>query len=86
MKPNPPPDRSLIPESILDLQVKLNNIENALTPEEAKAIDAFCRIGNYMAAAMIYLRKNTLLETPPQPDDIKPRLLGKSNSPTLSRF
>lgn len=77
MKPNPPPDRSLIPVSILGLQVKLNDIEKALTPNEAKAIDAFCRIGNYMAAAMIYLRKNTLLETPLQPEDIKTRLLGE---------
>ena len=33
-------------------------------------------MGNYMAAAMIYLRDNALLEEELKVEDIKPRLLG----------
>lgn len=78
MLPNPPPDLSQLPESVLDLRVKLPNIQSSLTPEEFHAIDGFQKVANYMAAAMIYLRKNPLLKTPLQIDDLKPRLLGKS--------
>ena len=76
MKPNPPPDRSQLLDSILDLRVKLNNIDNSLTKEECDALDDFRRVANYMSTAMIYLRGNTLLETPLKKEDIKPRLLG----------
>jgi xylulose-5-phosphate/fructose-6-phosphate phosphoketolase len=78
MKPNPPPDPSHLPDSVLDLEVKLSNVQGSLTKEEYDAIDGFRRIGNYMAAAMIYLRQNTLMETPLKTEDIKPRLLGLS--------
>ncbi|CAG7850341.1 Probable phosphoketolase [Serendipita indica DSM 11827] len=76
MKPNPPPDNSQLPPSVLELQVKLSNIQNAITEEEFSALKDFQRIANYMSAAMIYLRKNTLLEKPLNRDDIKYRLLG----------
>jgi xylulose-5-phosphate/fructose-6-phosphate phosphoketolase len=78
MKPNPPPDRSQLPDSVLDLGVKLSNIciDNSLTKEECEAVDDFRRVANYMSTAMIYLRRNTLLETPLKKEDIKPRLLG----------
>lgn len=81
MKPNPPPDRSQLPDSVLDLRVKLDNIEGSLTKEECDAIDAFRRAANYMSTAMIYLRGNTLLETPLKKEDIKPRLLGEALLP-----
>jgi xylulose-5-phosphate/fructose-6-phosphate phosphoketolase len=76
MKPNPPPDRSQLPESVLDLRVKLNNIETSLTKDEREAVDDFRRVANYMSTAMIYLKGNTLMETPLKKEDIKPRLLG----------
>jgi xylulose-5-phosphate/fructose-6-phosphate phosphoketolase len=78
MLPNPPPDPSQLPESVLDLRVKLQNIQGSLSDEELQAIDGFKRVANYMAAAMIYLQKNTLLESPLSKEDIKPRLLGTS--------
>ncbi|PVF98368.1 D-xylulose 5-phosphate/D-fructose 6-phosphate phosphoketolase [Serendipita vermifera] len=76
MLPNPPPDLSQLPESVLDLRVKLQNVRSSLTKEEFQAIDGFQKVANYMAAAMIYLRKNPLLKTPLEIDDLKPRLLG----------
>ncbi|PVF98371.1 D-xylulose 5-phosphate/D-fructose 6-phosphate phosphoketolase [Serendipita vermifera] len=76
MLPNPPPDPSQLPESVLDVRVKLQNVKNSLSDEELHAVECYKRVANYMAAAMIYLRKNTLLESPLSKEDIKPRLLG----------
>lgn len=75
MKPNPPPDDSQLPISLLDLGVKMD-FQTALNDEELRAVKSFQQVANYMAAAMIYLRSNTLLETPLKKEDIKPRLLG----------
>jgi xylulose-5-phosphate/fructose-6-phosphate phosphoketolase len=48
-------------------------------------IDAFWRACNYLAAGMIYLRDNPLLEQPLQAQHIKQRLLGHwGASPALS--
>jgi xylulose-5-phosphate/fructose-6-phosphate phosphoketolase len=76
MKPNPPPYRSQLPDSVLDLRVKLSHVDDSLTKEECEAVDDFRRVANYMSTAMIYLRGNTLLETPLKKEHIKPRLLG----------
>ncbi|KAG8772626.1 hypothetical protein FRC15_002616, partial [Serendipita sp. 397] len=76
MSQNPAPDRSQLPDTILDLQVQLKQVENAITGGELKALSAFQRVANYMAAAMIYLRGNTMLEAELSKNDIKPRLLG----------
>ncbi|KAG8853579.1 hypothetical protein FRC20_001196, partial [Serendipita sp. 405] len=75
MSQNPAPDRSQLPDTILDLQVQLKQVENAITGGELKALSAFQRVANYMAAAMIYLRGNTMLEAELSKNDIKPRLL-----------
>ena len=74
-RPNPPPGQSQLPDSILEYHV---NIEyaNALTPEELQAITKFRRAADYIAAAMISLKDNVLLEREIKPEDIKPRLLG----------
>jgi len=84
MKPNPPPDPSLLPDSLLELRVRLD-LTDVLTPDEREALSLFQRLGNYMAAAMIYLRDNALLEEELKVEDIKPRLLGWFNFPSLSR-
>ena len=69
----------MLPESLLELRVRPDPA-NALTPEEREALSLFQRVGNYMAAAMIYLRDNALLEAELKVEDIKPRLLGSSSS------
>ena len=84
MKPNPPPDPSMLPDSLLELRV-CPDPTGVLTPDEMKALSLFQRMGNYMAAAMIYLRDNALLEKELKVEDIKPRLLGWFIFPSLSR-
>ena len=48
-QPNPPPDPSQLPESILEYGVKLD-ITKTLTPEELSAIKQFRRAADYIAA------------------------------------
>ena len=84
MKPNPPPDPSMLPDSLLELCVRPDPT-GVLTADERKALSLFQRMGNYMAAAMIYLRDNALLEDELKVEDIKPRLLGPFILPSLSR-
>jgi xylulose-5-phosphate/fructose-6-phosphate phosphoketolase len=56
-----------------------------LSPDEARAIDAYWRACNYLAAGMIYLRDNPLLREPLTIDHVKRRLLGHwGASPGLS--
>ena len=56
-----------------------------LKDSELKAIDAYWRACNYLAAGMIYLQDNPLLRAPLTPEHIKKRLLGHwGASPGLS--
>lgn len=56
-----------------------------LSPGELARIDAFWRACNYLAAGMIYLQDNPLLQEPLRPEHIKQRLLGHwGSSPGLS--
>ena len=68
----------MLPESLLELRVRPDPTD-VLTPDERAALSLFQRVGNYMAAAMIYLRDNALLEEELKVEDIKPRLLGEFN-------
>ncbi|KAL0259774.1 hypothetical protein SLS55_005514 [Diplodia seriata] len=73
-RPNPEPLPSHLPDDVLDLAVKL---DNTTLPEPHNAqLHAFRRAAAYIAAAMIFLRDNALLERDLTFDDIKPRLLG----------
>ncbi|KDR79038.1 hypothetical protein GALMADRAFT_244780 [Galerina marginata CBS 339.88] len=74
-QPNPPPDPSLLPDSVLDYAVKLNT-KDFLAPDELEGIQLFRRAADYIAAAMIFLNDNVLLEEKITHDQIKPRLLG----------
>jgi len=47
-----------------------------LTAAELRAIDAYWRACNYLAAGMIYLQDNPLLRKPLEPHHVKNRLLG----------
>ena len=56
-----------------------------LTQNEATKLNKFWRACNYLAAGMIYLRENALLEEPLQKEHIKERLLGHwGSAPGLS--
>lgn len=48
---NPPPDPSLLPDSILDLKTTFS-IKNVLSPEELSAIQQYRRAADYIAAGM----------------------------------
>ncbi|KAF8150640.1 phosphoketolase [Crassisporium funariophilum] len=74
-QPNPPPDPSNLPDSILEYAVHLKT-EGFLPQEELDAVLQFRRAANYIAAAMIFLNDNVLLEKDITHDNIKPRLLG----------
>ncbi|OCH95386.1 phosphoketolase [Obba rivulosa] len=74
-QPNPPPDPSSIPDSMLDHRVQLNT-QNVLSRAELNSIHKFRRAADYIAAAMIFLKDNTLMKRPIKAEDIKPRLLG----------
>ncbi|MGO8960487.1 MAG: phosphoketolase [Streptosporangiaceae bacterium] len=49
---------------------------DALTSDEAAALDRYWRAANYLAAGQIYLMANPLLTEPLRAEHIKPRLLG----------
>ena len=48
-QPNPPPDRSLLPESVLDFNVSLDT-RNVLSQNELAAIRQFRKAADYIAA------------------------------------
>lgn len=91
LESNPSPDASLLPDTILDLSVKLDT-KDYLSDDELKAVQHFSRAANYIAAgalykyflelqlneetAMIFLKDNVYLKDKLCPDHIKPRLLG----------
>ncbi|KAG6856505.1 hypothetical protein H0H87_003698 [Tephrocybe sp. NHM501043] len=72
---NPPPDPSQLPDDILKYGAHLDT-KDYLSHDELKKIDLFTRSANYIAAAMIFLNDNVLLEKKITHDMIKPRLLG----------
>ena len=53
-----------------------NKTVNILAQSDIHQLDAWWRAANYLAAGMIYLRDNVLLEQPLEPAHIKQRLLG----------
>jgi len=54
----------------------LSRMENPLTPELLRKMDAWWRAANYLSVGQIYLYDNPLLKKPLTLDHIKPRLLG----------
>ncbi|KAJ7352395.1 phosphoketolase [Mycena albidolilacea] len=75
LQANPPADSSLLPDSVLELGVQLDT-KNYLSDDELKSLKLFRRTADYIAAAMIFLNHNVLVERDITPDDIKARLLG----------
>lgn len=92
-RPNPPPAPSNLPDSIEQLQVKLQ--KTTLEQPACDALIKFRRAAAYIAAgreerlwykrqtwltesiAMIFLQDNVLLKRDLKHEDIKPRLLGR---------
>ncbi|KAI5808910.1 putative D-xylulose 5-phosphate/D-fructose 6-phosphate phosphoketolase [Peziza echinospora] len=74
-EPNPPAIPSNLPDSILSLKVDLK-INGALDEKALSAVKKFRRCADYLAASMIFLKDNVLLERELVAEDIKPRLLG----------
>ncbi|KAK3367716.1 D-xylulose 5-phosphate/D-fructose 6-phosphate phosphoketolase [Podospora didyma] len=71
---NPPALPSRLPESVLELAVQ---IQRKPLPENVrKSLRDFQQAACYLAAAMIFLRDNVLLESDLQHEHVKPRLLG----------
>jgi xylulose-5-phosphate/fructose-6-phosphate phosphoketolase len=75
LQANPPADSSLLPDSVLELGVQLDT-KNYLSDDELKSLKLFRRTADYIAAAMIFLNHNVLVERDITPEDIKARLLG----------
>ncbi|KAF6225192.1 hypothetical protein HO133_010389 [Letharia lupina] len=73
-RPNPQPLPSQIDDHVLQLAVKLD--KEKLDESTYTGLQEFRRAANYIAAAMIFLKDNVLLERDLQFEDIKPRLLG----------
>jgi xylulose-5-phosphate/fructose-6-phosphate phosphoketolase len=65
----------LIPEKVSDLLVKLDTT-GIRSKEDLYPLELLQRATNYLAASMIFLQENTLLERPLSKDDVKERLLG----------
>ena len=70
-RPNPPPGKSQLPDSTLNLEVNLDTT-NSLAKNEKNAIQKFRRMAKYIAAAMIFLKDN-VLERDLRFEGIKPR-------------
>ncbi|KAL1837373.1 hypothetical protein VTJ49DRAFT_3955 [Mycothermus thermophilus] len=73
---NPAPLPSHLPDSTLQLGVKVSGQGKALGERDREALRAFHRAANYIAAAMIFLRDNVLLEQELTYEHVRPRLLG----------
>jgi len=74
---NPPPEKSQLPDLILDLAINLDDAKRSvLSDGELAALQAYRRAANYISAAMIFLKENALFTRPVQKSDIKARLLG----------
>ncbi|KAK4185228.1 phosphoketolase [Podospora australis] len=71
---NPPALPSHLPDSVLDLAVQIPRKQ--LSKDDSESLRNFQRAACYIAAAMIFLRDNVLLESELQREHVKPRLLG----------
>src|SRR6266487_2427518 len=51
-------------------------VDEPLSAEEVRLLDAYWRAANYLSVGQIYLLANPLLREPLLPEHVKPRLLG----------
>jgi len=74
-QPNPAPEASHLPDDTLKLAVSLDH-KGFLPEKDRNAINKFRRAADYLAAAMIFLSDNILVQEELKPEHIRPRLLG----------
>lgn len=74
-RPNPSALPSQLPDEVLDLAAKIQR--KPLDKDVAQSLEDFQNAACYIAAAMIFLKDNALLESDLTFDHVKPRLLGK---------
>ncbi|MBN9068229.1 MAG: phosphoketolase family protein [Rhizobiales bacterium] len=55
---------------------KTSPVQEPLSPEEAKLMNAWWRAANYLSVGQVYLLANPLLREPLRKEHVKPRLLG----------
>ena len=77
--PNPTPDPSLLPDSVLDCRVELNT-KNVLSPEELHSVQCFRRAGDYIAAGPYHLSPFFCLLTPHPPFSLLAMIFLKENT------
>ncbi|EGY22224.1 xylulose-5-phosphate phosphoketolase [Verticillium dahliae VdLs.17] len=73
-RPNPSALPSQLPDEVLDLAAKIQR--KPLDKDVAQSLEDFQNAACYIAAAMIFLKDNALLESDLTFDHVKPRLLG----------
>ncbi|KFA65761.1 hypothetical protein S40285_07099 [Stachybotrys chlorohalonatus IBT 40285] len=73
-RPDPPPLPSHLPDGTLDLAAKPE--KKQLETTAAQGLKDFQNAACYIAASMIFLRDNVLVERDLKLEDVKPRLLG----------
>ncbi|KAL2194191.1 XFP N-terminal domain-containing protein [Corynascus similis CBS 632.67] len=71
---NPPSLPSHLPDSVLELAVQPK--KQPIQDDAKRSLQSFQRAAEYIAAAMIFLRDNVLVDSELKPEHIKPRLLG----------
>lgn len=74
-QPNPPPEESHLPDGVLQLAISTED-RRFLSDEDRHVVQKFRRAADYLAAAMIFLKENILVQEALKPEHIKPRLLG----------
>ncbi|KAM0334473.1 hypothetical protein ACHAQA_001501 [Verticillium albo-atrum] len=73
-RPNPSALPSQLPDEVLELAAKIQR--KPLDKQVAQSLEDFQNAACYIAAAMIFLKDNALLESDLTFDNVKPRLLG----------
>ncbi|KJZ71510.1 hypothetical protein HIM_09098 [Hirsutella minnesotensis 3608] len=73
-RPDPPPLPSQLPDGTLELGVRIE--KEALDKDVAQSLRDFQQAACFIAASMIFLRDNVMLERDLRLQDVKPRLLG----------
>src|SRR5580698_6321406 len=63
-----------------------SGLDQTLTADEMRRMDAYWRACNYLSVGMLYLKKNPLLREPLKPEHIKDRLLGHWGSDAGQSF
>jgi xylulose-5-phosphate/fructose-6-phosphate phosphoketolase len=63
-----------------------SRLDQTLTADEMRRMDAYWRACNYLSVGMLYLKKNPLLREPLKPEHIKDRLLGHWGSDAGQSF